>query len=213
MKQFLLFTAMILIALTSNSQNKVLLYGGPQITSAFFSVNGKEQHVTAKPGFHIGTGLKVPFENHLYFAPTLFYSLKGYKVTLTEPATPPEPTATSNETRIHTLEIAPMLQYDLTMKASHLYFKVGPSIDVQLAGRETIIFEDKSETTGKMKYGFNNYGYVGANILAQFGYENKSGFIMAATFSHGLGSINNIDYGARILHQVISLSFGKYIKR
>jgi hypothetical protein len=214
MKTSLLVVALTAITISSQAQrNQVLIYGGPQITSAFYSAGGKEQQVSSKAGFHIGTGLKVPFENHLYFAPTVFYSLKGYRVDLTEPSTPPDSLATSNSTRIHTLEIAPMLQFDFSMKANHAFFKVGPSIDVQLSGRETFILQDKTSVSRQMKYGFNNYGYVGANVIAQFGYESKTGFMLGASFIHGLGSINNVDDGARILHQSVSLSIGKYVRR
>ncbi|RYY62066.1 MAG: PorT family protein [Chitinophagaceae bacterium] len=213
MKQILLITAVIFIAVSAGAQNRVLLFGGPQLSSAFYSADGKEQQVSSRPGFHLGTTLKVPFENHLYFAPSLFYSMKGYKVRLTEPSTPPDSLATSNETRIHTLEIAPLLQIDFSMKPDHFFVRFGPSIDVQLAGRETFTLQDKTTISRKMKYSFKDYGYVGANVMATFGYETACGYHFGVTYSHGLGSINNVDYGARILHQVVSVSFGKYLKR
>ncbi|RYY54363.1 MAG: PorT family protein [Chitinophagaceae bacterium] len=213
MKRFLLLTAITCLAFLSHAQNKVLLYGGPQLASAFYSVNGKEQHVNTKPGFHLGTAMKVPFEGHFYFAPTVFYSLKGYKVDLTEPSTPPDPMATANDTRIHTLEVAPLFQFDIGKKASHFFFRFGPTIDVQLSGRETFTLQDKSKVSRKMKYSFKDYGYVGANVMATLGYETRGGSFFGVTLSHGLGSINNTDYGARILHQVAGISFGKYIRR
>jgi len=213
MKQLLLVAAVIMITVSANAQNKVLLYGGPQMSSAFYSINGHAQQVSSRPGFHLGTTLKVPFENHLYFAPSMFYSLKGYKVRLNEPSTPPDSLATSNETRIHTLEIAPLLQIDFSMKPNHFFVKFGPSIDVQLSGREKFTLQDKSTVSRKMTYSFKDYGYVGANVMATFGYETSCGYMFGLTYSHGLGSINNVDYGARILHQVVSFSFGKYLKR
>jgi len=213
MKYILILSAFLAANLTSSAQNKLLIYGGPQFSSAFYSVNGKEQTVHSRPGFHAGAALKVPFENHLYFSPTIFYSLKGYKVDITEPSIPPERTATRNETRIHTMEIGAILQYDFSMTPGHFFFKAGPTIDVQLAGKEKITWDDKSVITRKMKYSFKDYGYVGANLYGQLGYESKSGFLLGAMYSHGLGSINNVDYGARILHQVAGLSFGKYINR
>lgn len=213
MKRFLLLTAVGCLAIVSQAQNKVLVFGGPQLSSAFYSVNGKEQHVNTKPGFHLGTAMKVPFEGHFYFTPSVFYSLKGYKVNLTEPSMPPDPMATANETRIHTMEIAPLFQFDFGKKASHLFFRFGPTIDVQLSGRETFTLQDKTTISRKMKYSFKDYGYVGANVVGTLGYETKGGAYVGVTLSHGLGSINNTDYGARILHQVLGVSFGKYIKR
>jgi len=211
MKQFLLFIAMLATGLFAHSQNRLLVYGGPQVTSARYTISGEAQVMTPKYGFQVGTGLKVPFENHLYFAPTVFYSLKGYKARFNHPSNPPDPFASSNNTTIHTFEVAPLLQFDFSMKAQHVYFKAGPSLDFQLYGKETFIQNDKTEITQPMKYGFNNYGRVGANLMLETGYESKGGFVFAVRLSHGVGSVNNADDGPIILHEAYGLTVGKYL--
>ena len=213
MKKNLFVLALVISSFVSYSQNNILIFGGPQLTSAFYSVGGKAQEVSTRPAFHLGSTFKVPFEGHLFFSPTLFYSLKGYKVTLTQPSIPPDSFAIGNKTRIHTLEIAALLQYDFSLKPGHFYFKAGPTIDMQLSGKEKFTRQDGSVVSRKMKYSWNDYGYVGANIFGQLGFETRSGLLFGISYSHGLGSISNVDYGARILHQVTALSIGKYLMR
>lgn len=213
MKQLLILLAFTSVVITASSQNNILIFGGPQLSSAFYSVGGKKQSVDARPGFHLGGTFKVPVEGRFYFAPSLFYSLKGYKVNFTEPSVPPDSLAIDNRTRIHTVEIGALFQYDFSIKPGHFFFKAGPTIDIQASGREKFTRQDKSTVSRKMKYSWNDYGYVGANIFGQVGFETKSGLLFGISYSHGLGSISNVDYGARILHQVTAISVGKYLMR
>ncbi len=213
MKTILLSFAFIAMTAVAHAQNQVLIYGGPQVTSARYTIKGEAQAMTPKYGFQLGAGLKVPFENHLYFAPTAFYSLKGYNVKFNQPSTPPDATATSNSTSIHTLEVAALLQFDFSMKTQHVYFKAGPALDFQLSGQETYIQQDKTQVTQPMKYGFNNYGRVGANLMLETGYETRSGYLFAARLSHGVGSVNNTDDGPIILHESYGFTIGKYLHR
>jgi hypothetical protein len=62
-----------------------------------------------------------------------------------------------------------------------------------------------------MPFGFDKYGHYGANLLLQFGYETKNGFSVSALYGHGIGSINNADYGPAIRHRAFGLSIGKYL--
>ena len=79
---------------------------------------------------------RMQFEGKLYFAPAVFYSMKGYKVTLTRPSFPPDTLATDNEATVHTFEFAPMLQYNFSEAEGHFFIKAGPSIGLQLFGKE-----------------------------------------------------------------------------
>ena len=64
------------------SQVRINLFAGPQLTSAHYVVNGITQPVQSKLGIIAGIGAKVFFDNKLYFFPSVYYSLKGFKVTL-----------------------------------------------------------------------------------------------------------------------------------
>jgi hypothetical protein len=64
-----------------------------------------------------------------------------------------------------------------------------------------------------MKWGPGEYGHYGANLLAQFGYETNSGFIIYGQYSYGATTINNADFGPAIRHRIFGISIGKYLKK
>jgi hypothetical protein len=210
----LLFTAFCctLITLTVNGQLQFGIFGGPQTSSAKYDANGIKQKTGYKYGFHAGVTMKVPFEGRLYFAPAAFYSMKGYKVNFTQFVYPPGPQALNNNTTIHTFELAPMLQVDLSSQPSHFFFKAGPTLDFQLFGKEKFDTLNGS-VDRKMKWGYADYGRFSANALLQFGYESSNGFFIFGQYTHGLASINNADYGPSIRHRVFGISIGKFINR
>lgn len=213
MKKF--FTALFFTTafLYANSQVQWSIFAGPQATAARYTILNEKQKQELKYGFHAGVGLKVPFENQLYFAPEAYYSLKGYKVNFTQFVYPPGPEAKNNNTTIHTFELAALLQYDFGKNPNHFFMKAGPSLDFQLFGRE------KFDTTGgsvdrKMKFSTDGeYGIVGGNLIIQLGYETQSGLFVSAKYTHGAGSINNEDGGPKIRHRVYGFTIGKYLNR
>lgn len=161
---------------------------------------------------HNWTGLKVPFENRLYFAPSAFYSMKGYKAAYTHFAYPPDTLATDNNTTFHTFETAFLLQYDFSSQPNHFLVKFGPSLDFHLFGKEKF-----NTATGLVSrntpFGFDKYGHYSANFLLNFGYEMKSGFFILGQYTHGIASINNADGGPRIRHRAFGIAIGKYLGR
>ncbi|MEO5563422.1 MAG: porin family protein [Chitinophagaceae bacterium] len=210
MKKIIVLSIVAGIVISTQAQPVFGIFAGPQSTTAKYTVRGSKQSATSKYGFHLGGVMKVPFDNNLYFAPTAFYSLKGYKVKLKDKAFPPDTTAVDNNTSIHTFELALLLQYDLSKHANHFFIKAGPSLDLQLSGKEKFNLKNGSSVDRQMKFSFGDYGHFGANMLLQFGYETKQGFSISAMYGHGIGSINNADYGPAIHHRVYSLTLGKY---
>jgi hypothetical protein len=213
MKKLIAAVTLIFFTATGLTQIQLGMFAGPQVTSSKYTVRGERQSNKYKYGFQAGASLKIPFENKLYFSPALFYSLKGYKVTLKAPAFPPDTNAVDNNTTWHTAELAFMLQYDLSKKANHFFMKLGPSLDFQLSGTEKFTQEDNSTVNQKIVFDFTRYGRYAANMIIQLGYETKSGFFVFGQYSHGLGSVNNADNGPRIRHRVLNLSMGIYLSR
>ncbi|HET6993754.1 MAG TPA: porin family protein [Chitinophagaceae bacterium] len=189
------------------------VFAGPQLTTAKYSVEDIKQPTKGKYGFHAGGCLKVPFDNHLYFSPALFYSLKGYKVTFNRYAFPPDTAAINNNTSIHTVELSLLLQLDFGDQPDHFFLKGGPSLDFQLGGTEKYDLKTGGSVDHAMPYGFPYYGHYSVNVLLQLGYETKSGFMVFGQFTEGLANINNADLGPRIKHRVIGISIGKYFHR
>lgn len=209
--KFLMIPVTLLIALSVNSQVVCNFFAGPQALSTKYTVNSIKQKNNTKIGFQTGVGLKVPFEGNLSFSPVVFYSMKGYKVTFTNYAFPPDVDAKDNNTTIHTFELAGLLQYDFNSEPSHFFIKGGPSLDFQLFGHETYNLMSGGSVDRNMKFSYTDYGHFSANMLAQFGYETGSGLILFAQYSFGLASINNADYGPEIRHRIYGISIGKYI--
>ena len=178
MKFFLLITSILAISISVSSQVEFGMFAGPQITATHYTIYNIKQKNDLKYGFQAGVGLKVPFDINLFFAPAAFYSLKGYNVTFTQFAFPPDTTAIDNNTTIQTFELAALLQYDLGKKPDHFFIKAGPSLDFQLFGKEKFHLTDGTSVNRNMKFSFGDYGHYSANILTQFGYETGSGLII-----------------------------------
>jgi hypothetical protein len=213
MKKTFLTAVMAVAVLICSAQVQFGLFGGPQVTSAKYTVKEKKQPNSQKYGFQLGGSLKVPFENKLYFAPAMFYSLKGYKVKFNQRSYFPDSLAVDNNTTIHTFELAPLLQYDFSNQPGHFFVKFGPSIDFQISGKEKFKRSNRTTIDRKMVFSFTQYGRYAASFITQFGYETKDGFLLFAQYSHGIGSMNNADGGPGIWHRVIGISIGKYLDK
>ena len=218
MKKICFVLVSVLLAGSVSAQPQFGVFAGPQATWAGYStpeINlGKTQQDTKmKAGFQAGATARMQFEGKLYFAPAVFYSMKGYKVTLTRVSFPPDSLATDNDVTLHTFELAPMLQYNFSDADDHFFIKAGPSIDVQLFGKEKFNRSNGTSVDRKMKFSFGDYGRFGANLLLHLGYETSSGLIIFGHYTHGFGSIVNTDNGPRIVHRAFGISVGKYFNR
>lgn len=213
MKSFFLSTLALLCTLLSHSQNQVGIFFGPQATQTKYTILNQKQKNEFKYGFQAGVNMKTPFEGNLYFAPAVFYSMKGYKVKFTDFAFPPDVNAVDNKTIIHTFEIAPLLQYDFGQNPGHVFIRGGPTLDFQLFGKEEYNLASGTRVKQNMKFSYGDYGHFSANAIAQIGYETVDDFMIFAQYTHGLASINNADGGPRIRHRVFGISIGKYLNK
>jgi len=199
--------------LCAKSQTEFNIFAGAQATTASYRISNVKQETKMKPGFQAGIGMKVPFENQLYFAPAVFYSMKGYKVTYNLFNPLPDVNAKDNNTTIHTFEMAALLQFNFNTSPNHFFIKAGPGLDFQLMGNEKFNLSTGGSVDRKMKFSYGDYGHYSGNLHAQFGYETNSGLIIFAHYTHGLASLNNSDGGPHITHRIFGLSFGKYLNR
>src|SRR5437868_326743 len=123
MKRTFLFLLILLNVGFSEAQVQYAFFAGPQTTSALYLVCDMKQPTTFKFGLMAGGALKIPFEGKLSFFPSMYYSLKGYKVTLNDAAFPPSETAKNNNLSVHTVEIAPLFHIDLSRDPSHFFLR------------------------------------------------------------------------------------------
>lgn len=218
MKRISLLFLFFVSVLAAQAQPEFGVIAGGQTTWAGYStpeINlGKtKQKTDMKFGFQAGATARMQFEGKLYFAPAVFYSMKGYKVTLTRPSLPPDSFAVDNDVTLHTFELAPLLQYNFSEDEDHFFIKAGPSIDVQLFGKEKFNRSNGDPVNRNMKFSYGDYGRFGANLLLHVGYETSSGLIIFAHYTHGVGSIVNTENGARVVHRAAGISVGKYFGR
>jgi len=204
----------LIITLIAHSQFEVGFFAGPQATGARYTILNQKQKNEIKYGFQAGVGLKVPFEEKLFFSPAAFYSLKGYKVTLTQFVYPPDTNAKDNNTTIHTFELAALLQFDFSNEPGHVFIKAGPSLDFHLFGKETYNLKAGGSVSRNMTFSTDgDYGHFSANMLAQIGYETGNGFMLFAQYTHGMASTNNAEGGPKIRHRAYGISIGKFLTR
>ncbi len=211
--KFILLPVALLITITASSQVQFNVFGGPQITTANYKINGVKQPTKMKYGFNLGVGAKVAFEDKLFFAPAAFYSMKGYKVNFNQFSFPPDATATDNSTTIHTFEIAGLLQYDFSHASDHFFIKGGPSLDFQLFGHEKFNTMTGASVDRAMKFSYGDYGHFSASMLVQLGYETGNGLMIYGQYTYGMSSINNADGGPMIRHRVYGIAVGKYLHK
>jgi hypothetical protein len=212
MKKFLL-SATLLISIQSFSQVKTFLFAGLQGNNAKYTINGSKQNTSFKIGGQAGIGMKIPFEGRLSFVPQLFYSNKGYKVKFNQSSPFPDAAAVNNSTMIHCVELAGLLQHDFSASADHFFFRLGPSLDFQLFGKEEYTTNSGTVVKRDMPFSFGEYGNYSGNAIAHFGYEKANSFFVYAQYSFGLASINNYDRGPQIRHRNIGISAGFYLKK
>jgi hypothetical protein len=90
-----------------------------------------------------------------------------------------------------------------------MFFKLGPTLDFQLSGKEKYKLNSNGSTSRSMVYSFGDYGRYSGNILLQLGYETQ-GFIIYGQYSHGFVNLSNREGGPEIFHRVYGVSVGKY---
>ena len=187
------------------SQAQVRLFAGPQMTTANYSVRNARQETDWKGGFFAGIGLTNQVEGPVYFAPSLYFNRKGYKVSFNRPSVPPGASAKDNNTSINTIAFSPLLQFNLSKQSSHLFVRLGPAIEVAISGKET--FNDGSNARTNRAMLFDPTGYSRATAFANFhvGFEQQNGLGFYVHYEHGLSSLNNADLGPIILHRVLGV--------
>ena len=210
MKKSGLFIISTLMFIFTNGQSVLSIFGGPQTTTAKFTVGTALQETESKYGFHIGAAKKVTFDNFLYFYPSVSYSLKGYEVTLKNPSSPPGLDIVHDNTTLHTIDVSPHFQIDFGKNENHLFLRFGPTFDVAILGKEDITYNNGKKESRDMRFSFNNYGRIGALLVSQIGFEAENKFFISVRYDHGVGSISNADGGPKINNRVLGLSFGLY---
>ena len=200
-------------SLNLEAQVHLGVFAGPQLTSARYLIMNAKQPVQEKFGFMAGGAAKVDFESNFYFFPAIYYSLRGYKVSLNKPSYPPSELAKNNNTTIHTIQIAPLFNVDLSKNSSNIFVRFGPSINITLSGKEKFDTAGNVGTVERsLKFAVTDYGRITASANVQLGYQTKEGLMIFLHYEYGLGSMSNADGGPIILHRVFGIAGGWFLK-
>ncbi|RYY40416.1 MAG: PorT family protein [Chitinophagaceae bacterium] len=187
---------------------------GPQFTNSTYYLHGKKQATTGKFGGHAGAIARIPFEGRLFFTPSLYYSMKGFSVTLTDTSSNPGIDAVANDLRIHAFELSPLFTiYVGRATDSGPYVQFGPSIDMNVAGREKVTVKNGAVVSRNMSFSGQGYSRLTPSVVLRFGVQTPKGFFVNAHILQGIGSLNNNDFGPAIRHRVFGLSVGKFFLR
>ena len=182
------------------------IFGGPQLSSAKYSIRNAKQETDFKTGFMAGISSTSHVEGPLYVVPTLYFSRKGYKVTYDRQGAPPDSAALNNNTTVNTIAFSPLLQLNLGQAASNFFVRVGPGIEVNISGNEVFDTLANRPVNRSMRFGSTSYSPATAFATFQFGWETAGGLSLFTHYEHGLSNLNNADRGPMILHRAAGLS-------
>jgi hypothetical protein len=202
------FVLLITLACSSHAAGQLTIFAGSQQNNAEYIIARRDQETEAKIGFMAGVGFKKQVEGPFYFSPMLYYSQKGYKVTYNASAFPPHPDALNNDVTLHTIELSPLFQLDMSSKPSYMFVRFGPSFVANVSGKETFDTIGGKPTTRNMVFSFGDYSHGTIAFTGVLGYQHKGGLTIFAHYSHGTSNLNNADYGPVIYHRTLGLSLG-----
>jgi Outer membrane protein beta-barrel domain len=210
----LILSATLFISVQSYSQQvQTFIFAGLQGNSVKYTIKGDKQNTSFKIGGNAGIGMKVPFEGRLSFVPMFYYSMKGYDVKFDRLSALPDPTAVNNNTTIHCVELAGLLQHDFNNSPDHFFFRIGPGLDFQLFGNEKFDNNTGGTVDRSMKFAYDRYGRYSGNAHFHFGYEKANSFFIYAQYTFGLASISNYDGGPQIRYRIPGISAGFFLKK
>jgi hypothetical protein len=160
------------------------------------------------PGINLGVQLKADFEPPLQFTGLLSYNMRGYSLT------PLAGDIEKVETKIHYLNLAPLLSYDIaTGNTTHFTLTTGPMAGFGFSGTQKIT-EAGVTNASKMRFSTSgNYGLFDLAIYNSIGYHFDKIFVEASYYL-GFVSINNNEETDRtnIKNRGLAISVGYYLR-
>jgi hypothetical protein len=204
-----LFFLSLFVGFGMFSNAQVRVFAGAQYATAKYTILNVNQETEGKQGFLAGIGLTNRIEGPLYFAPSLYFSQKGYKVkSYNLPSIPPNEDARNNDVSLRSIVLTPLLQFNLSQGERFAFVRLGPGFDIAVSGKES--FDSAGIKTINRDMPFSNTAYSRATAFlnVQFGYEIASGLSLLAHYEHGLSSLNNRDLGPMILQRAVGVMVG-----
>ena len=155
-------------------------------------------------GGYAGFMMKVPFDNRLHFTPQIDINYRGMK-------TDTLPKSQWSKVTEFQVRIMPLLQIDFKRpkeKTNTMFVQFGPSLGFGMIGNQTKEDNAGTPTSGKLKYGFSDYGMFDASWHAGIGYETTGGLRLLVDYAYGLSNMINTDGGPKLKYHAFSAGIG-----
>jgi hypothetical protein len=136
-------------------------------------------------GFHVGVFKEYEF-NKWSVMPSLLYSVKGYRVSVSPPSTPPGVSSITGTRTFNYLELPINLLYNFKIKTGKIFVGAGPYVGYLLAARgHNTLTAGGTETYTETKFGVGGSGEykridLGANFVTGIALKNGLLFNLAA---------------------------------
>ena len=208
MKYLLAGLLLFSCSFSATAQTRIGVHAGYNYNTARIYTNQEKQPTDYVSGFNIGARIKTGFEPPLHFVGMLNYNMRGYTL---EPLAGP---VQKIETRIHYIDVAPLLNYDFkTGSNNFLSLTLGPTLGIAVSGKQKIT-ENNITKSSAMKFSFSgNYGYANVGIFGGLSHHfNK--FFIEGSYHLGVNSINNDEEvdGTNIKNRGFAVNIGYWLK-
>lgn len=203
-KFFLLLTAVTLFVSYSYAQDLGKVYFGIKAGYNYEIANYSASKTNPTHSGYAGFMLKVPFENRLHFVPQIDFNYRSMDAKSL-------PEKTYSKISEWQCRVMPLLQIDFKKPDEHkntAFVHFGPSIGFGITGKQTKQDNNGVPTSGKLKYGFMDYGQFDASAHLGIGYESNKGFRMLLEYNYGLSSMINTDDAPLLKFQSINFGIG-----
>lgn len=208
-KFFLLITAVTLFSTLCYAQDLGKVYFGIKGGYNYEMAGYSAAKTTPTHGGYAGIMLKVPFENRLHFVPQIDVNYRS----MSARSLPPK---TFSEISEWQCRVMPLLQIDFKKPDAHkntCFVHFGPSLGFGITGQQTKQDENGVAATGKLKYGFMDYGQFDASAQFGFGYETAGGFRVLLDYTYGLSSMINTDDAPLLKFNAVNFSIGYWFRK
>ncbi len=206
MKFVIALWIMLLSILSAQAQVKFAVSAGYNHNTARIHKNDVLQSTGDVPGGYANLRVETEFEAPLHFTGLVGYNMRGYVYNVL-----PDSTVS---TRIHYVDIAPMLNYHFnTGTNSLLNVFAGPMVGFALAGTQTVESAGQ-KTSAPMKFSLTNHFSL-ANIGIQSGLAfHFNNWFLEAGYHLGVSSINNEEEVDRtnIKNRAITVGIGYWLR-
>ncbi len=206
--KWIVIAALLCLSVCTHAQLHLAIKAGVQTSSASYKRQGEKISTNHVTGFYAGISGQAYFDDKVAFVTGLHYNARGFAVKTL-------PGDTLRTYRLNYLDIPLLIQVDFgKARGKGMYGKIGPALGIGLFGRESYIGPNgvKIRRPAVMSVTGNNFGLFDASLTAALGYAVTNKFFAEATYSYGIGTINNDPNGPNIKSRSLSIGIGWWLK-